>query len=76
MSGYVALGRYLRDVYIYTTEKQYIRDFEVVAEPDVTLSDGYADILVKTNGSYESLSLDLVFLTKTATLLRLTANMQ
>ena len=45
------LGGIFRDVYIYTTEKQYIRDFEVVAEPDVTLSDGYADILVKTNGS-------------------------
>ena len=47
------LGGIFRDVYIYTTERQYIRDFEVVAEPDVTLSDGYADILVKTNGSYE-----------------------
>lgn len=58
------LGGIFRDVYIYTTEKQYIRDFEVVAEPDVTLNDGYADILVKTNGSYESLSLDLSILDK------------
>ena len=53
-----------RDVYVYTTERQYIRDYEVIAEPDVTLSDGYADILVKTNGSYESLSLDLNILDK------------
>lgn len=58
------LGGIFRDAYIYTTEKQYIRDFEVVAEPDVTLNDGYADILVKTNGSYESLSLDLSILDK------------
>ena len=58
------LGGIFRDVYVYTTERQYIRDYEVIAEPDVTLSDGYADILVKTNGSYESLSLDLNILDK------------
>ncbi|MCD7796366.1 MAG: DUF4981 domain-containing protein [Clostridiales bacterium] len=53
------LGGIFRDVYIYTTQKEYIRDFIVVAQPDVTLSDGYIDISVKTNGAYESLSLDL-----------------
>lgn len=53
------LGGIFRDVYIYTTQREYIRDYTVVAQPDVTLSDGYADIIVKTNGAYESLSLDL-----------------
>lgn len=56
------LGGIFRDVYIYTTEKEYIRDFTIVAEPDVTLSDGYAKIDVKTNGTYESLSIDMSIL--------------
>lgn len=53
------LGGIFRDVYIYTTEREYIRDFTVTAHPDVTLSDGYAEVLVKTNGTYESLSIDM-----------------
>ncbi|MDE5671330.1 MAG: DUF4981 domain-containing protein [Eubacterium sp.] len=48
-----------RDVYIYTTEKEYIRDFIIKAEPNDTFKDGYFDVLVKTNGTYEALSLDL-----------------
>ena len=53
------LGGIFRDVYIYTTEKEYIRDFEIHAEPDSTLRDGYLDVTVKTNGAYESLSIDM-----------------
>lgn len=53
------LGGIFRDVYIYTTEKQYIRDMTVVALPDVTLSDGFAEAEIKTNGTYESLSVDM-----------------
>ena len=48
-----------RDVYIYTTEKEYIRDFIIKAEPNETCKDGYFDVLVKTNGTYEALSIDL-----------------
>lgn len=48
-----------RDVYIYTTEREYIRDFVIKAEPSETLTDGYFDVLVKTNGAYEALSLDI-----------------
>ena len=48
-----------RDVYIYTTEKEYIRDFIIKAEPNETFKDGYFDVLVKTNGTYEALSIDL-----------------
>ena len=53
------LGGIFRDVYIYTTEKEYIRDYEIHAEPDSTLRDGYLDLTVKTNGAYESLSIDM-----------------
>ncbi len=53
------LGGIFRDEYIYTTEKQYIRDFKVTATPDDELRDGYLDLEVKTNGTYESLSVDL-----------------
>ncbi len=56
------LGGIFRDVYIYTTEKEYIRDFTVKAQPDITLTDGYTDVLVKTNGTYESLSVDMSIL--------------
>lgn len=56
------LGGIFRDVYIYTTEKEYIRDFTVVAKPDDSLTDGYIDVLVKTNGTYESLSVDMSIL--------------
>ena len=53
-----------RDVYIYTTEKEYIRDFVIKAEPGETNKDGYFDVLVKTNGAYESLSIDVSILDK------------
>ncbi len=48
-----------RDVYIYTTEREYIRDYIIKAEPNETFKDGYFDVLVKTNGTYEALSIDL-----------------
>ena len=53
------LGGIFRDVYIYTTEREYIRDFTVVAEPDASLHDGTAEVTVKTNGAYESLSIEM-----------------
>ena len=53
------LGGIFRNVYIYTTEKEYIRDFEIHAEPDAQLHDGYLNVTVKTNGSYEGLSIDM-----------------
>ncbi|MDE6864215.1 MAG: hypothetical protein K2J41_07525 [Eubacterium sp.] len=53
------MGGIFRDVYIYTTERQYIRDFKITANPDVTLSDGYAEAEVRTNGTYETLSIDM-----------------
>jgi beta-galactosidase len=53
------LGGIFRDVYIYTTEKEYIRDFEIHAEPDSLLHDGYINVKVKTNGAYEGLSIDM-----------------
>ena len=53
------LGGIFRDVYIYTTEREYIRDFTVTARPDITFNDGYAEVKVKTNGTYESLSIDM-----------------
>lgn len=51
-----------RDVYIYTTEREYIRDYVIKAEPGEGFKDGYFDVLVKTNGSYEFLSLDIAIL--------------
>ena len=45
--------------YIYTTEREYIRDFEIHAEPDSLLHDGYMNVTVKTNGAYEGLSIDM-----------------
>ena len=53
------LGGIFRDVYIYTTEREYIRDFEIHAEPDSTLHDGYITAKLKTNGAYELLSIDM-----------------
>lgn len=53
-----------RDVYIYTTEREYIRDFIISAEPSETMTDGYFDVLVKTNGAYEGLSIDISILDK------------
>lgn len=53
-----------RDVYIYTTEREYIRDFIISAEPSETMTDGYFDVLVKTNGAYEGLSIDINILDK------------
>lgn len=51
-----------RDVYIYTTEREYIRDYVIKAEPGEGFKDGYFDVLIKTNGSYEFLSLDIAIL--------------
>ena len=51
-----------RDVYIYTTEREYIRDYVIKAEPGEGFKDGYFDVLVKTNGAYEFLSLDIAIL--------------
>lgn len=48
-----------RDVYIYSTGREYIRDFDITAEPNDIYTDGYFDINVKTNGAYEGLSIDL-----------------
>ncbi len=56
------LGGIFRDVYIYTTDRQYIRDFRITAQPDVTLNDGYTELEVKTNGTYETLSIDMCIL--------------
>ena len=53
------LGGIFRDVYIYTTEREYIRDFTVNAEPDSMLHDGYLDVTLRTNGAYEGLSIDM-----------------
>ena len=58
------LGGIFRDVYIYTTQKEYIRDFTILAEPDSTIKDGYLDVKIKTNGSYELLSIDMCVLDK------------
>lgn len=51
-----------RDVYIYATEREYIRDYVIKAEPGEGFKDGYFDVLVKTNGAYEFLSLDIAIL--------------
>ena len=49
--GYVAcLGGIFRDVYLYTTEREYIRDFVLKAQPDGEMKDGFVEVLVKTNG--------------------------
>lgn len=53
------LGGIFRDVYLYTTEREYIRDFSVNAVPNGDFNDGYVDVTVKTNGAYEGLSVDM-----------------
>lgn len=53
-----------RDVYIYTTRREYIRDYTINAVPSETMTDGYFDLTVKTNGAYEGLSLDISILDK------------
>lgn len=53
------LGGIFRDVYLYTTEREYIRDFVLKAQPDGEMIDGFVEVLVKTNGAYEGLSLDM-----------------
>ncbi|MCD7723857.1 MAG: DUF4981 domain-containing protein [Clostridiales bacterium] len=53
-----------RDVYIYTTEPEYIRDFVIKAEPNELFSDGYFELLLKTNGAYEALSVDISIIDK------------
>ena len=37
-----------RDVYLYTTEREYIRDFVLKAQPDGEMKDGFVEVLVKT----------------------------
>ena len=53
------LSGIFRDVYIYTTEREYIRDFEISAVPDAQLHDGFLDVIIKTNGAYEGLSVEM-----------------
>lgn len=53
------LGGIFRDVYLYTTEREYVRDFVLKAQPDGEMKDGFVEVLVKTNGAYEGLSLDM-----------------
>lgn len=53
------LGGIFRDVYLYTTEREYIRDFVLKAQPDGEMKDGFVEVLVKTNGAYEGLLLDM-----------------
>ena len=53
------LGGIFRDVYLYTTEREYIRDFVLKAQPDGEMKDGFVEVLVKTNGADEGLSLDM-----------------
>lgn len=53
------LGGIFRDVYLYTTEREYIRDFVLKAQLDGEMKDGFVEVLVKTNGAYEGLSLDM-----------------
>lgn len=53
------LGGIFRDVYLYTTEREYILDFVLKAQPDGEMKDGFVEVLVKTNGAYEGLSLDM-----------------
>ncbi len=65
------LSGIFRDVYIYTTEKEYIRDFEIHAAPDDALEDGYLDVTVKTNGAYEGLSVEMSVLDKDGTVVAL-----
>lgn len=58
------LAGIFRDVYIYTTEREYIRDFKVIASPDVLCKDGTLDVYVKTNGAYEGLNVELTLVDK------------
>lgn len=53
------MGGIFRDVYLYTTEREYIRDFLIKATPDGAYNDGFVNVLVKTNGAYEGLSIDM-----------------
>lgn len=56
------LGGIFRDVYLYTTEREYIRDFTAVATPDVQCKDGNLELSIKTNGAYEGLSVEMTLL--------------
>lgn len=56
------LGGIFRDVYLYSTEREYIRDFTAVATPDVQCKDGNLDLTIKTNGAYEGLSVEMTLL--------------
>lgn len=56
------LGGIFRDVYLYSTEREYIRDFTAVASPDVQCKDGNLELSIKTNGAYEGLSVEMTLL--------------
>lgn len=56
------LGGIFRDVYLYSTEREYIRDFTAIATPDVQCKDGNLDLSIKTNGAYEGLSVEMTLL--------------
>ncbi len=53
------LAGIFRDVYIYTTEREYIQDFVIKAEPNELFTDGYFELLLKTSGAFEILSVDI-----------------
>ncbi len=53
------MGGVFRDVYLYTTEEEYIKDFVINAEPNDLYTDGYFELMVQTKGAYEALSVDI-----------------
>ena len=53
------LSGIFRDVYIYTTQREYIRDFEISAQPTELRDDGSLNVHIMVNGSYELLSVDM-----------------
>lgn len=58
------LGGIFRDVYLYVTDREYIRDFSVIARPANQLNDGELQITARTNGSYEGHNVELTVLDK------------
>lgn len=56
------LGGIFRDVYIYTTEKEYISDFVLTAKPDGELKNGYCGVTVNTFGKYKNQTVDMLIL--------------
>ncbi|MCC8022404.1 MAG: DUF4981 domain-containing protein [Clostridiales bacterium] len=57
-----SLGGIFRDVYLYITHREYIRDYTLTALPDSACRDGALDVLLKTNGAYEGLSVEMTVL--------------